>query len=80
MAVRVCEYAVPTVPAVSVVEVMVSGAGLTTIDKPIVALAEEASVTTAVKLKVPMRVGVPEITPTELRVRPLGNVPTLDQA
>ncbi len=35
----------------------------------------ELSVTLTVKLKVPVLVGVPEIVPPELSVRPVGRVP-----
>jgi len=39
------------------------------------ARVEAESVTLAVKLKVPVAVGVPEIIPEEPRVRPVGRVP-----
>ena len=79
MAARVWLYAVPTVPLVSEDVVMDSGpeVAATVMDRALVAetgVAEE-SVTLTVKLKVPVAVGVPEITPVELRVSPVGRVP-----
>jgi hypothetical protein len=53
--------------------------GETLIEKPFEALraGDEESVTVTLKLVVPAVVGVPEITPPELRVSPAGSVPLL---
>jgi len=75
-------YAVPATPAGSVVVVMFGGAGkLITILRAWVAVIGVMvleSVTLTVKFTVPLGpVGVPEIVPVLLRVRPAGNVPAL---
>ncbi len=67
--------AVPKVPAVNEVVVIESGAGLIVIESALVAVLATESVTFTVKLEVPAVVGVPEITPAELSVRPAGRVP-----
>ena len=58
----------------SEVVVMVTGVA-TTMLKALVALLLPAAVTIAVKLKVPLAVGVPLMTPVLLRVRPVGRAP-----
>ena len=50
-------------------------AAATTIESDLVAVADAASVTLAVKLAVPDAVGVPEMTPELLRLRPAGSEP-----
>ncbi len=51
-----------------------------TIERDLVAVLAAASVTFMVKPEVPAVVGVPEITPAELRVKPAGRVPAdIDQ-
>ena len=78
VAARLCEYAVCTVPAGSVAVVTESAAGLITMVSALSAVTGvgvELSVTRTVKFDVPAAVGVPEIVPVPLSVRPLGNVP-----
>ena len=62
-------------------EVMVSIGGVTSsvmmMVKACVAIVDSASVTCTVKLKVPLFVGVPEITPLVERFNPGGNAPEL---
>jgi len=75
-------YAVPATPAGSVVVVMFGGAGKSiTILRAWVAVIGVMvleSVTLTVKFTVPLGpVGVPEIVPVPLRVRPAGNAPAL---
>jgi len=73
------EYAVPSVPGDSVV-VIVSGAAVTDSDilADAVCAGLSASVTTAVKLNVPLTVGVPETTPVPAaRLSPVGKLPEL---
>ena len=70
----------PTVPSAKVVVVMVTGDAVTAatvMESALVtdAAVEAESVTLTVKLKVPVAVGEPEITPAELRVSPVGRVP-----
>ena len=58
--------------------VVIDGAGLTTILRVAVDVAEFASVTCTVKLYVPDAVGTPEIKPVaEVRVRPVGKLSAL---
>ena len=47
------------------------------IEKLAVSVAKAESVTVMSKLDVPAAVGVPEITPAALRLRPAGRVPVL---
>ena len=47
----------------------------TLMEKFLEAVAEEASLTCAMKAKEPAREGVPETTPPELRARPFGKEP-----
>jgi hypothetical protein len=54
--------------------VMVSGAKIVML-KACVAVFESESVTLTVKLLVPVAVGVPLMTPLELRVNPVGRLP-----
>jgi hypothetical protein len=76
------EYAVPTVPEGSVaLSVSVGGAAAATTSEratDLVCAGLPESVTVAVKLEVPLAVGVPEIRPVAgARLRPLGRVPVV---
>src|SRR3977135_2355779 len=75
-------YAVPSTPAGSVVVVMTGAGGkLTRILRAwmaVIGVMVLESVTLTVKFAVPLGpVGVPEIVPVPLRVRPAGNAPAL---
>jgi hypothetical protein len=80
------EYAVPTLPDASVALIVnVGGAVVVTAiesEADLVCAGLSASVTVAVKLAVPVAVGVPEITPVaDASVRPAGRLPdVIDQA
>jgi hypothetical protein len=80
LAVRVCEYAIPTRSAGSVVLVMTKGT-TTVIAKLAVAVATVKgfeSCTSTEKLLVPAWVGVPDIKPVdELSVSPEGSEPAV---
>ena len=67
----------PITPAGSGEVVVTDKAGFTTILKlaVLVAVGVSESVTVTVKLKVPDAVGVPEITPALLKLKPAGKVP-----
>lgn len=75
------EYAVFAVPAGSDAEIVNAGgaAAATTIERDTdwVCAGLPASVTVAVKLEVPLAVGVPEIKPVGDMVSPAGRLPTL---
>jgi hypothetical protein len=76
------EYPVPTVPDGSDAEIVkVAGAGAATTSESLtdwVCAGLPASVTVAVKLVVPLAVGVPEIRPVLVaRLRPAGKLPAL---
>ena len=72
-------YAVPTTPfGREDVEIANGGTFAFTVMVSVLVAddwVEAESLTLAVKLKVPVAVGVPEITPDELMVRPVGRVP-----
>ena len=79
VAARVWLYGVPTYPPGSDV-VVINTPGLIVIDKAWVAVfgvGMALSVTFVEKLEEPAVVGVPEITPPELIVRPAGRLPEL---
>ena len=72
---RVCEKATPTVPF-GKEPVAIFGAALIVIDKDLFAVLLALSVTRKVTaVGPPAVVGIPEITPLELRDNPAGNVP-----
>jgi hypothetical protein len=78
------EYAVLTVPAGSEAEIVNAGgaAAATTIERGTDwdCAGLPASVTFAVKLEVPLAVGVPEIRPVlAVKVSPAGRLPVMDQ-
>ncbi len=75
MAESVVLYAVPTVPLGRLVVVMESGEAIDTL-RPCDACCAAESVTRTVKLYDPAAVGVPEIVPEVLSVRPVGRLPT----
>jgi hypothetical protein len=79
LACSVVEYAVPAVPPANDVVVTVGGwvAAATAILKAFVPVLFAASVTCTVNETVPAVVGVPEITPGDVRLNPAGNVPAL---
>ena len=74
IAVQVKAYETPTVPEVGVPLVMVgdAGAGLMTMEKLCVAFGDTPLVATTDPGKVPAVVGVPEICPLVLMVKPVG--------
>ena len=76
VAARVWEYATPIWPAGRLEVVTDRSTGIT-IDRAFVAVSAGVweSVTLTVKFEVPAVVGVPEITPPELKERPAGRVP-----
>jgi hypothetical protein len=78
VAASVCEYATPIWPFGTLVVVITRSGGIT-IDRAFVAVSAGAceSVTLTVKLEVPAVVGVPEITPPELKESPAGRLPEL---
>lgn len=85
VAVMGLEYPVPTVPAGRVALMVNDGeVAATTIERltDLVCAGLPASVTVAVKLVVPVAVGVPEIRPVaEARLSPAGRLPVVtDQA
>lgn len=69
-------YGVPTVPAGGVPPTVMTGQEMVMVN-PALPGQELASVTLTVKELVPAVVGVPEMTPAELMVRPGGRVPEL---
>ena len=75
----VCEYAVPVVPFGSELVPMTSGAteAVTVIESDCesVNFGEDESATCTVKVDVAAVVGVPEMTPALLRLRPVGRLP-----
>ena len=74
-AARVAVYAVPAVPAARFFVLIVSGAA-TAMTRSFTALAPAASADFAVKLKVPVFVGVPLIVPLlEFKLNPSGSEP-----
>jgi hypothetical protein len=77
VAVNVCEYAVPTVPFARLPGETLSGAGFTLMLNGWLSEPPELSLTTAVKLDVPVVVGAPVITPPALIDKPAGRVPGL---
>jgi hypothetical protein len=78
LALRLAEYAVPTVPFGKLVVATVSAGYPTTIDKlPLVPVSPYASVAFTVNVLVPGFVGVPVIAPALDRVNPAGNDPLL---
>jgi hypothetical protein len=82
LAVMGFEYAVPTLPDASVSFIVNVGGAVevTAIESgtDCVCAGLPASVTVAVKLEVPVAVGVPEITPVaDVSVRPAGRLPAV---
>jgi hypothetical protein len=76
VAASVCEYAVPTAPLGRLAVVTDRSTGIA-MDSAFVAVSAGAceSVTRTVKFDVPAVVGVPDITPPELKDSPAGSVP-----
>ena len=74
-AVQVWLYAMPTVPLDGGATLVKSGAWVMTIEKFCVALGSVPFIAVIVPLKVPVAPGVPEITPPEVSVRPVGRAP-----
>lgn len=74
---RLCEYAVPFVPADSVEEVIDNEGAATTIEvtEDLLCAGLPLSVTVTVKFEVPVTVGVPETVPFAASVTPAGKVP-----
>ena len=75
-AVSTCENGVPTVALKEAGEVMVRGASTVRV-KARSSESISASVTRAVKLNVPLELGVPEMTPAGLSVKPAGSDPVV---
>ena len=80
MACKVWLYAVSRLPPASDVVVTLSGGSLTTmlrLEDLVAAVGVCESVTVTVKLMVPVKVplGVPEITPALLKLKPAGRLP-----
>jgi hypothetical protein len=74
VAVRVTEYGTPTVPAGGAEKFVVTPVPMVSVVAS-VAICPRASVTLAVKLNVPVAVGVPVSTPLAFRVIPAGRLP-----
>ena len=74
-AVQVWLYAVPTLPVAGSAALVKAGAWVMTIEKSWVALGRVPLDAVMEPLKVPGALGVPEITPPGLSVRPAGRAP-----
>jgi hypothetical protein len=82
LAANIVEYTVPSVPLGTDAVVICTGVTVAATVRvkdfvAVCAVGVVASVTLAVKLKGPEAVGVPEMVPTEDRVRPAGKAPEL---
>ena len=77
VACSVCEYELPVETEGSAEAVIVRGAADTLIDSGAEVLCEglPLSLTAATKEMLPPAIGVPEMTPVELSVRPAGKLP-----
>jgi hypothetical protein len=69
------EYAVPTIPAGSEFVLMLNAGAVIPMLNDFATLAFDASVTRTENVKLPARVGVPEIVPPAVRARPSGRLP-----
>jgi hypothetical protein len=74
-AVRVVQYATPTIPSAKVVVGLDSVAGATVIDNNLVAFCDEPSVRRTVNVELPAAAGVPLIAPFVASDNPAGKLP-----
>ena len=82
VAARLAEYDAPTVPSASVLVVTLIAVAtiLSTAEDEADCSGEDESMTRRVSENVPVAVGIPDSTPAELKVTPLGRTPAaIDQ-